>query len=264
MRRLVFLILFAAILCSAQQPKTDPANSKSAKADSASDGITRDQANAILQELKAIHQLLERQASAAGNSHPQAPVKVSMKVEPGSQVLGRDDAPVTIVEFSDYQCSFCRIYHGTTFAELKKNYIDTGKVRYMIRDFPLGIHPNALTAALATRCAGEQAQFWTMRDLMLAASADLSPDSISKFATQLNLDMAKFHACMDDKKYSADVQRDIAAAGTLGINGTPSFVIGKIANDQIEGLRIAGAPPLALIEEAIQGPSQQTVPIATK
>jgi protein-disulfide isomerase len=264
MRRLVLLILLAAIPCSAQQPTTGPDNLKSTKADSPSEGITRDQANAILQELKAIRQLLERQASAAGNPQPRAPVKVTMKVEPGSKAVGRDDAPVTIVEFGDYECPFCRIYHGTTFAELKKNYIDTGKVRYVIRDFPLDLHPNALNAALSSRCAGEQNQFWTMRELMLAVSADLSPHSITKFATQLNLDMTKFHACMDDNKYSADVQRDVAAAGSLGINGIPSFIIGKTAKDQIEGVRITGALSFPRVEAAIQNQSQQPALAAGK
>jgi protein-disulfide isomerase len=259
----MLVILLAWIPCSAQRPTTYPDDSKPTKADSPSDGITRDQANAILQELKAIHQLLERQASAAGNPLSRAPVKVTMKVEPGSQAVGRDDAPVTIVEFDDYQCPICRKYHSATFTELKKNYIDTGKVRYVIRDFPLDIHPNALNAALASRCAGEQNQYWTMRELMLAVSADLSIDSITKFATQLNLDMTKFHACMQDKKYSADVQRDIAAAGTLGINGTPSFIIGKTGKVQIDGVRITGAISLPTVEAAILSLSQQPALAAT-
>ncbi len=263
MRRLVAVILLTTVSCCAQQPTTSSDNSKTTKADSPSEGISRDQANAILQELKAIHQLLERQASAAANAQQQAPVKVKMKVESGSQILGRDDAPVTIVEFSDYQCPFCRRYHGTAFADLKKYYIDTGKVRYVIRDFPLDIHPNASNAALASRCAGEQNQFWAMRELMLAASADLSPDSITKFGTQLNLDAAKFHACMDVKRYSADIQRDVAAASSLGINATPSFIIGKTAKDQIEGVRIAGALSYPALEAAIQNQSQPA-PVAAK
>jgi protein-disulfide isomerase len=263
MRRLVGVILLTTVSCCAQQPTTGSDNSKTTKADSPSEGISRDQANAILQELKAIHQLLERQASAAANAQQQAPVKVKMKVESGSQILGRDDAPVTIVEFSDYQCPFCRRYHGTAFADLKKNYIDTGRVRYVIRDFPLDIHPNASNAALASRCAGEQNQFWAMRELLLAASADLSPDSITKFGTQLNLDTAKFHACMDGKRYSADIQREVAAASSLGINATPSFIIGKTAKDQIEGVRIAGALSYPALEAAIQNQSQPA-PVAAK
>jgi protein-disulfide isomerase len=252
---LVLAILLAAVPCFAQQPAGAPDNSKTTKADPPAGGISRDQAAAILQELKAIHQLLERQISAPGTAQPQAPVKVKMKVESGFQVLGRDDAPVTIVEFSDYQCPFCRRYHGTAFADLKKNYIDAGKVRYVIRDFPLDIHPNASNAALASRCAGEQNQFWTMRELMLAQSADLSSDSLTKYGTQVNLDMTRFRSCMDAKKYSADVQKDVAAAGSLGINATPSFVIGKTAKDQIEGLRIAGALSYQALEAAIQNQS---------
>src|SRR5215469_16906875 len=101
------------------------------------EGMTKDQADEILKELKAIHQLLERQQTAAA-AQPPAPApgsdKVKMSVGPGWYSMGRDDAPVTMVEFADYQCPFCRKFHAETFAELKKNYIDTGKVRYVSRD----------------------------------------------------------------------------------------------------------------------------------
>jgi len=259
--RSLLVILLTAAPCFSQQGPAAPDNAKAAGTASGSDGISRDQANAILQELKAIHQLLERQVLAAANPQSQMPVKVKMKIEPGWQVLGRDDAPVTIVEFSDYQCPFCRRYHGTTFADLKKNYIDTGKVRYIIRDLPLDIHANAANAALAARCSGEQNQFWTMRELMLATSADLGSDSILKYGSQLNLDMPRFHACMEGKKYSAEVQKDAAAAGALGINATPSFVIGKTSKEQIDGLRILGALPYASFETTIQTQMQQTLPV---
>ena len=239
-----------------------PAKSNPAKADAANDGITRDQANAILTELKAIHQLLEKQAQAGPNAQaqPQGPQKVSMKIEPGWQVMGRDDAPVTVVEFGDYQCPFCRKYHSATFADLKKNYIDTGKIRYVVRDFPLSFHANASNAALAARCAGEQGQtqFLAMRDFMLDTSADLALESITKYAGQAHLDMGRFQACMDAKKYSPDVQKDVAAANALGINATPSFVIGKTAKDQIDGVRIAGAMSYPAFEAAIQNQTPHT------
>ena len=106
------------------------------------EGITKDQADEILKELKAIHQLLERQQTAAVQPQPTpASDKVKMSVTPGWYSLGRDDAPVTVVEFADYQCPFCRKFHAETFAEIKKNYIDTGKVRYVSRDLPLDFIP---------------------------------------------------------------------------------------------------------------------------
>jgi len=256
MRKLILAILVMGVPCFSQQGATVPDNSNRTNADVANQGITRDQANAILVELKAIHQLLEKQAQGGANAQapPQAPQKVSMKVEPGWQVIGRDDAPVTVVEFGDYQCPFCRKYHSSAFSDLKKNYIDTGKIRYIVRDFPLPFHANALNAALAARCAAEQgqSQFLIMRDLMLETSADLAPESIAKYAGQAHLDAGRFHACMDAKKYSPDVQKDVAAANTIGINATPSFVIGKTAKDQIDGVRIAGALAYPAFETAIQ------------
>src|SRR5262249_34610175 len=120
--------------------------------------ITREQAEAILTELRAIHQLLDRQPSSSARPASSLPT-VRMAVGDGWYAVGRDDAPVTIVEFSDYECPFCRRFHLETFPELKKNYVDTGKVRFVSRDLPLDIHANAFRAALTARCAGDQGRF---------------------------------------------------------------------------------------------------------
>lgn len=219
------------------------------------EGMTKDQADEMLKELKAIHQLLANQQTAAARpSQPAAPVsdKVQMSVAPGWYSLGRDDAPVTMVEFADYQCPFCRKYHAETFAELKKNYIDTGKLRYVSRDLPLEFHPNAPGAAVAARCAGEQKKFWEMRELMVANSADLTNDSLLKYGETINLNMTEFRSCISDKKYVDAVKKDMADAGTLGISGTPSFVIGKTDKNQISGVRIVGALPYSVFETAIK------------
>lgn len=221
------------------------------------EGMTKEQGDEILKELKSIHQLLERQAvapSAAPTSD-----QVRMNLAPGWHSLGSEDAPVTVVEFADYQCPFCRKFHSETFAELKKNYIDTGKVRFVSRDLPLDIHPNASGAAMAARCAGDQNKFWEMHDLMLANNADLSSGSLLNFGKQISLDMNLFNSCLKDKKYSTAVQKDVSDAGAMGIGGTPSFVIGRTAKDQIKGVRIAGAIPYPTFEIAIKNqlnPSQ--------
>ncbi len=256
--------VFGASVLGAQSigaQSNGPAKSKSAsesvKAESVTinmpEGMTKDQADEMLKELKAIHQLLDRQVAAA--ARPQAaPVndKVNMSVAPGWYSLGRDDAPVTLVEFADYQCPFCRKFHSDTFVELKKNYIDTGKVRFVSRDLPLDFHPNAPGAALAAHCAGEQHKFWEIRDLMVANAADLTPDSLAKYGEKLNLDMPAFRSCLNDKKYNTAIQKDVTDAGTLGISGTPSFVVGRTAKDQIDGVRIVGAVPYSVFETAIK------------
>jgi protein-disulfide isomerase len=239
--------------------QTQPSNAKpdQVKAESVTinmpEGMTREQADEILKELKAIHQLLERQ-QAAGAQPTAAPTsdKVQMSVVAGWYAIGRDDAPITMVEFADYQCPFCRKFHSDTFAELKKNYIDTGKVRFVSRDLPLEFHPNASGAALAARCAGGQHKFWQMRDLLLATDADLSSPALLKYGKQIDLDMAAFGSCLNDKKYTSAIQKDVADAGSMGIGGTPSFVVGKTAKDQIKGVRIAGAVPYSVFETAIK------------
>ncbi len=260
--------------------KTSAAAAKTVKAESAAtktaEGITHDQADAILNELKAIHQLLVAQGplrlEAPASVAPPAPVaasapavvpatptnaiaindKVHMKIESGWHWMGRDDAPVTIVEFTDYQCPFCRRYHTETFAQLKKNFIDTGKVRFGSRDLPLSFHANAQKAAEAAWCAGEQNKYWELRDTMINNAADLSADAIVKYAQTDGLDIASFKACANADKYKDQIQKDRADASTVGISATPSFVIGKTATDALDGERVVGALPESVFETEIQ------------
>ena len=263
--RVALGFVIAASLLNAQSnaPAKSTSSSKSVQAESVTinmpEGMTRDQADAILNELRQIHQLLQNQQAAAGQAKPAvaqaaAPSdKVKMTVGQGWYALGREDAPVTMVEFADYQCPFCRRFESDSFAQLKKNYIDTGKVRFVSRDLPLEFHPNAPGAAIAVRCAGEQRRFWEMHDaLMQDTSNDLSPDAILKFAQKVNLDIPSFKTCFDEKRYVAAIQKDTADAGLLGISGTPSFVIGKTAKDQIDGVRIIGAVPYSVFDNTIK------------
>src|SRR5215472_190748 len=194
-----FVFVLAASLAGAQSnpPAKNGSGTKSVKAESVTinmpEGMTKDQADAILNELKGIHQLLLNQQNANAKAAP-GPVpasdKVQMKLASGWYSIGRDDAPVTMVEFTDYQCPFCRKYHTDAFAELKKNYIDTGKVRFISRDLPLDFHPYA--------------------------------------------------------------QKDAADASTLGISGTPSFVIGKASRGTLDGDRLVGAVAASVFEAEFQ------------
>ena len=116
-------------------------------------------------------------------------------------MLGSKDAPVTMVEFTDYQCPFCQRFHMTVFNELKKNFIDTGKVRFYSRDLPLDtLHPNAIRAAQAARCAADQGQFWTMRDVMGTNPDKLDMDHLAGFATDLKMDTFAFRNCVESEQ----------------------------------------------------------------
>lgn len=260
-----FVLAVAVSLAGAQSttPVKRTAASKPVKAESVTinmpEGMTRDQADAILNELRQIHQLLQNQQGAAAQPKPAVaqaaapPDKVTMSIGQGWYALGREDAPVTMVEFADYQCPFCRRFETQSFAQLKKDYIDTGKVRFVSRDLPLEFHPNAPAAANAARCAGEQKKFWEMHDaIMQDTSNDLGPDAILKYAEKVNLDIPSFKTCLDQKRYVAAIQKDTADAGQLGISGTPSFVIGRTGKDQIDGVRIVGAVPYSVFDSTIK------------
>src|ERR1039457_4491801 len=126
------------------------------------EGITREQADQILNELRQIRQLLEKEGEKGAAP---APARAKLNLE-GFQMLGRKDTPITVVEFTDYQCPFCRQFHTTAYGDLKKNFIDTGHVRFYSRDLPLdSIHPDAMRAAQAARCAADQGQYWMLRDM---------------------------------------------------------------------------------------------------
>ena len=215
------------------------------------DGITSQQADQILQELRAIRGLLERGAQPAAQPQqpaPQAPVKVSVK---GAYAIGKADAPVTMVEFTDYECPFCRQFHNASFDEIKRKYIDTGKVRYVSRDYPLPFHPRALPAAKVARCAGEQGKFWEMRHALITNALDT--ETMVKLAGDMKLDQKKLSACISDERVSKSLEADIAdAENTAGVSGTPTFVIGRSSGDSVEGLRIVGAQPLPTFEARIQ------------
>ena len=216
------------------------------------DGITSQQADAILQELRNIRTLLERGAQAAPAQAPQpvpqGPVKVSLH---GAYVLGKVNAPVTMVEFTDYECPFCRAYHNASFGQIKKKYIDTGKVRYVSRDYPLPFHPRALPAAKVARCAGDQGKFWEMREALITNALDT--ETMVKLANDLKLDQKKLQACIADEKLDQALQADIAdAENTAGVSGTPTFVIGPTGGDTVQGEKIVGAQPLPQFEARIQ------------
>ena len=212
----------------------------------------------ILQELKAIRALLERIASPP-NGQPGAPAappndNVTITNLTG-YTLGKPDAPLTMVEFADLQCPFCRQFHVTAYEQIKKDYIDTGKLRWVTRDFPLpSLHPLAETAARASRCAADQNKFWEMRHTILVNNAALTPTSFATFAADLKMDVAAFKACEATAatKFRADLQKDAADGSAVGVSGTPTFVIGKTTATGVEGIRLVGAQPYANFDAVLK------------
>jgi protein-disulfide isomerase len=216
----------------------------------AADGMTSTQANDILSELRAIHQLLERQnaaptTQAAAAAQPPVYQRVVMPMPPGAASLGAANAPLVMIEFTDYQCSFCRRFHETAFKELNNQYIATGKLRYVSRDYPLDFHDNAGRASLAGRCAADQGKFWEMRSAMIEHNDHLQPQDLTQYAATLALDPDAMNQCIDSGRYNKLIEQDESDAKSVGVSGTPSFILGRIKNGNLEGIRIVGAQPLA-------------------
>ena len=181
----------------------------------------------------------------------------------GRPMLGQADAPVTIVEFSDYQCPYCKRYATTVFPNLKRDYIDTGKVRYVFRDFPLTqIHPQAPKAHEAGHCAGEQDRYWDMHDLMFKNQKNLSVAELSGYAETLGLDVGSFDSCLESGRHVAAIKADTQAGAQAGVRGTPSFIIGKSdSGDTINGTIVRGAQPFTKFQQVIQAAQK---PVRTK
>ena len=158
-------------------------------------------------------------------------------------VIGRDDAPVTIIEFTDLQCPYCARYASQTFPRLKRDYVDTGKLRYTSRDLPLPFHSFALPAAVASRCAGEQGRFWEYREALFASQSQLGTEPYGRIAGQLGLDVGQLEACRANGEQESNVRADLAMAAQHGIRSTPTFVIGRVVDGEFQGEVVSGAQP---------------------
>jgi protein-disulfide isomerase len=172
----------------------------------------------------------------------------------GAHRLGNAAAKIGVVEFSDYQCPYCRGFHDQIFPRLKKEYVDTGIVQFIHMDLPLmSIHSQALPAALAAVCAGAQDRFWPMQDALYAHQGELAPALYIQLGRELGLDEKKFRACLADVAPQQAIMRDMAEARRLGIRGTPSFVIGKIDGNVLTVVRLArGAPGFEIFAKEIE------------
>jgi protein-disulfide isomerase len=207
--------------------------------------------NQAIAAVQAGESIAARQQPAAPD--PNAPIVVPTPVAVQSQAaatLGSPDAPVTIVEFSDYQCPFCRRHSMETMPYIKAELIDSGRVHYIFKDLPLdSIHPEARQAAVAARCAGEQDAYWEMHDALFetqtrwgGAGAGLDGVLIS-VAVDLGLNRGAFESCLSSGRHDAAVQENYAEARSLGIQGTPYFLI--------DGYPLSGALPAEVFEFAV-------------
>ena len=195
-------------------------------------------------------------APSAAAPEDTTPVQVALADAP---VLGDKNAPVTMIEFSDYECPFCKSYFTSTYPQIKENYVDKGKVKVVFRNLPLSFHQNAhkeAQAALCVRDQGGDSVYYKYHDAMFTKTTSngtgLALDQLAKIASEVGVDGAKVQSCLDSGKYKDYVDKDLAYASTVGANGTPTFFIGKSdSSGTITATRIVGAQPYASIQTVI-------------
>lgn len=190
-------------------------------------------------------------AQVAQPTEPTPPPVVDVEVG-NLPIKGDENAKVTIVEFSDFQCPFCKSFIDDTYQQLDEQYIKTGKVKFAFRHYPLTvIHPNAPKAAEAAECANEQDKFWEYHDVLFKNQETWSPqssttfaDSLTDYAGQVGLDTVQFRSCLDSGKYKQKVDDDLTAGQAIQVGGTPAFFI--------NGKRVTGAVPFADLQKTIE------------
>ncbi len=182
----------------------------------------------------------------------------SVFLENGSPYLGHKDAPVTLVEFGDYQCFFCNKFFHETEEEILRNYVETGKVKMIFKDFTI-IGPDSVTAAHAARCAQDQDKFWEYHDTLYNNWAGenngwASSENLLKFAKEVGLDIDEFTNCMLESRHKDTIQESNNDAKTLGLTGTPGFfVIGPDNNIT----KIGGAQPYDVFQRIFDSELQK-------
>lgn len=198
----------------------------------------------------------DQQPAAAAPQAPAAPdpADVLQKLKNGHlPVKGNENAPVTIVEFSDFECPFCGRFYSETLDQIITDYIDTGKAKIYYRHYPLSFHPKATPLALASECANDQGSFWAMHDAIFdktvaGTSSTATDDDIKQWAVDLGLDAATFNSCYDNKTHQSKIDEDFAAGSEVGVSGTPTFYI--------NGKQLVGAQPFesfkAIIDEELK------------
>jgi protein-disulfide isomerase len=211
-----------------------------------------DQHSKTIAQIQANLKALDSRLNQPGGAPSQPTlVKVSIDDDP---IKGDINAPVTIIEFSDYQCPYCKRYNDQVLGKIEEEYISKGKVRYVFRDFPLPFHEKAVPAAVAANCAGEQGKYWEFHNFLFEdPKKNLEMATILDYAGDLGLDKTKFQACVNDGSQKSEVEKDFKDGQKYGARGTPSFFIGNTEEGkEFNGAIIRGAQPYNVFKEHIE------------
>jgi protein-disulfide isomerase len=182
------------------------------------------------------------QDQSAAQDAPRQVTRYDVPVD-DDPALGPESAPITIIEFSDYECPYCRSWQAEVLPRLRETYPD--QIRLVYRDFPLtSIHPNAAPAAAAANCANEQDAYWEFHDKLFSMELGLSESAYQQYASDLGLDSESFSECLKSDRYVDEVEADYQYAAELGVRSTPTFFI--------NGIALVGAQPFELFQELIE------------
>lgn len=213
----------------------------------------------VLAELRALRtEVAALRKDVAGLRHPHtgtpAPAEGATVTIPwrNRPTLGNTNAAVVLVEFTDYQCPFCKRFHDQTFTALRTAFVDTGRIAYVSRNLPLAMHAQAGPAAQAALCAGEQGAYWNLRADLFAHMQQATPEAIRSLAEARGLDLAAYDSCLAAQRHAAELAEDQQDATAVGITGTPSFLLGRREGGVVRGEKIVGAKPLAFFETRIR------------
>jgi len=165
------------------------------------------------------------------------------------RVRGEKQAPVTLLEYSDFTCGFCEKFFEETWPLLNSEYIQTGKLRLIYRDFPRAVSGPSVDTAMAARCAGEQGQYWSMHDRLFSSSRKFSSDQLQQQAEDLRLNVRQFSECVQEERYMESIYRDRMEGGSIGVRGTPHFILYLTHNPEAGPLLVI---PVALPFDTFQ------------
>lgn len=211
----------------------------------------REQLAAIHGELIRIRQDLE---ADTGSDEEDAQAEQTARLTlSGQPSLGSPNAPLVMVEFTDFQCPYCSRFHAQTFPLIRKAYVESGRLRYVTLDFPLTtIHAEALQAARASHCGEEQGRYWETHEALFSQRGQLARTNLLTTAKGLGLNVPRFSACLDNRANDERIKRDISQGRAIGVSGTPTFLLGRPSGRTVVGQIVVGAQPYEVFDNLIR------------
>ena len=236
------------LLTAERAPMVDLAAVRQAAREGAAEAISAAQPIGPVAPAAAAAPAAQPQVQQAVAAAPGAAAIADSIVLRAANVLGKAEAPVTLVEYSDFQCPYCLRHFSETQNRLVAEYVNTGKVKILFKNFPIPeLHPQAFQASVAAECAAEQGKFWAYHDVLFqrfgARTIDYTPAGLGGYAAGLQLDREKFDACLRDEKITARINADRQEGNRLGVRGTPTFFV--------NGQQLVGAQPYEAFKAAI-------------